>query len=445
MKNKTNGKYIKSGLTLFFSLCGCILFYYLIFYGQDLKNSISNFFSVFTSIITGVGMAYILNGLMKIIEKYVSKPLVTALTKKSKKKNKDYFNVIRGISVFFTIVIFGFILYGLIILIVPQVIESIESIIVRVPQYINNLNTWFTELLRNNPKLEEYAVVISENAEEWITSYLVPKLQELISNTSSSLLGSVVSVFNGVINFVIGIIVSIYLLYSKETYCAQAKKITYAIMREERANNLINNMRYGNKIFGGFISGKIIDSFLMAIICYICLLILRMPYAELVSVVIGVTNIIPYFGPFIGAIPSALLILMVSPMKCLTFIIFILILQQFDGSIMGPKILGGSTGLNGFWVIFSITLFSGFFGLLGMFVGVPLFAVIYAAFKTFVNERLAKKNMPTDTNFYISNDYHSINIEGSNSGQAIRFAKKTFDNVYPELEQTDNDSSDDEK
>lgn len=431
MKNNSEAKYIKIGLTIFLSISGCILFYYLLFFGTDLKRSISQFFSVFTSIILGISIAYILNPLMVFVEEKVTKPICVKLLK-SEKGQKKCKKVSRAFAVLFTIIFFILLLYGLVSLIVPQVIESIRNIIFRIPQYLSNLNKWMNGIFEKHPELNDLPEEDIASVENWFSNSLVPKLQEFLSATSSSLVGSVFSIFNGVLNFIIGIIVSIYLLMSKELFCAQAKKIAYALLREERANNLINNMRYGNKIFGGFITGKLLDSVIIGVICYICMVILKMPYAALISVVVGVTNIIPYFGPFIGAIPSAIIILMVNPMKCLTFVIFILILQQFDGNILGPKILGESTGLSSFWVIFSITLFSGFFGIVGMFIGVPVFAVIYAAIKTFINKRLEKKCMPVETEYYKVNDFHNSDIYDVNTGKEFKFVKKTFENIHPE-------------
>ena len=431
MKNKPDPKYFKGGMTIFLSLCGVILFYYLLFFGTDLRDSILSFFGVFSSIILGIGLAYLLNPLMKFIEEKI----LTVIFDRFKKPDKEYknkFKIIRSIAILFTMIIFGFILYGLIYMIVPQVIQSIQNIILRIPIYMNNLNTWAMALLDENPELSSFAEENWLDVENWFTSSAVPKLQEFVTGVSSSLVGSVVGIFSGIVKFIVGIIISIYLLFNKELFCAQAKKITYALLREERANNLINNTRYAHKIFGGFISGKLVDSIIIGILCYICMLILKFPYAALISVIVGVTNIIPYFGPFIGAIPSAIIILMINPMKALTFLVFILILQQFDGNVIGPKILGESTGLSSFWVIFAITVFSGFFGILGMFIGVPVFAVIYAAVKTFINQRLDKKNLPVSTDYYKHFDFHSEDSLDINSGRELRFVKKTFENIYPE-------------
>ena len=192
---------------------------------------------------------------------------------------------------------------------------------------------------------------------------------------------------------------------SKEKFFGQAKKTVYAAMDIKRANAFIEDIRFVHRTFGGFISGKLLDSLIIGIICFVCLNWMKMPYVLLVSVIVGVTNVIPFFGPFIGAIPSAFLILLVSPMKCLYFLIFIVLLQQFDGNILGPKILGQSTGLPSFWVLFSILLFGGLFGFVGMIIAVPLFAVIYRLTATYVSSALRKKDLSARTEDYLSLDY----------------------------------------
>ena len=204
---------------------------------------------------------------------------------------------------------------------------------------------------------------------------------------------------------VIGVIVSVYILFGKETFINQSKKATYAIFPTERANLLIHIAVKTNEIFGGFIIGKIIDSIIIGILCFIGTSLLNMPYAMLVSVIVGMTNVIPFFGPYIGAIPSAVLIALADPMKGVYFLIFILLLQQFDGNILGPKILGNSTGLSAFWVIVSILLGGGLFGILGMLFGVPAFAVIYYIVKLFLDNQLEKKKLPTESECYNGDSY----------------------------------------
>ena len=211
-----------------------------------------------------------------------------------------------------------------------------------------------------------------------------------------------IGVFKALWNFVIGFIISIYVLGSKERFAGQAKKIVYALFDRKAGNEIITNFRFIHSTFIGFIGGKIVDSIIIGVICFVCTSIIGTPYAILVSVIVGVTNVIPFFGPWIGGVPSALLVLMVDPIQALYFIILILVIQQFDGNILGPKILGDSTGLSGFWVIFAITIFGGLFGVLGMVVGVPIFAVFYAGVRASVNRMLCRKELPTDIHPYMT-------------------------------------------
>ena len=233
---------------------------------------------------------------------------------------------------------------------------------------------------------------------KFVNTNLLPHINEVLKTVSLSVIG----VFKALWNLIIGFIISIYLLGSKEKFAGQAKKIVYAVFDRKAGNELVANFRFIHSTFIGFIGGKIIDSIIIGIICFVCTSIIGTPYSILVSVIIGVTNVIPFFGPWIGGIPSALLVLMVDPRQALYFGILIIFIQQFDGNILGPKILGDSTGLSSFWVIFSITIFGGFFGVLGMIVGVPIFAVFYAGVKSLVNRHLQKRNLPTDLGPYMT-------------------------------------------
>ena len=402
-------RYIKIGAIAVICTCICISFYFLIKNGAEslfyIKDAAVNIMLPF---IDGLIIAYILNPIMKTIEKKTVEPLMSKV-----KKIKHSNSLNRGISIFFTLLIFLFILIGLISLIVPQLISSIQSIISRMPYYLASLNRLLSDLLQNNSEIEALFNTYSKRIQDYIYSDIIPYIQSFISSLSGTVFSSVFVFFSGALKFIVGIIICIYLLFKKEVYLGQAKKITYAFFTPERANDLINNARFANKTFGGFLTGKLFDSLIIGIICFICTSIMRIPYAMLISTVVGVTNIIPYFGPFLGAIPSALILLMINPMKAVLFVIFIVVLQQIDGNIIGPKILGDSTGLPGIWVIFSITVFGGLFGVFGMVIGVPVFSIIYAAIKTNIESKLKNKNMPTETDFYIKSDYYPDNIDES--------------------------------
>lgn len=350
-------------------------------------------------IIDGLVLAYLMTPVLNKIEKCILKPLYTKANVPMTPKNKRR---MRTFSIIFTILFVLIVLYEFFGLIIPEVVRSIQSIIFQFPIYINNLNNWALGLMKNNPDLEEVVNgLISQYSSkllEYFNSDLLPHIKDLLMTLSVSL----INVFKGVWNFVIGFIISIYVLGSKEKFAGQAKKIAYALFDRKAGNEVITNFRFIHSTFIGFIGGKIVDSIIIGIICFICTSIIGTPYAILVSVIIGVTNVIPFFGPWIGGIPSALLVLMVDPVQALYFIILILVIQQFDGNILGPKILGDSTGLSGFWVIFAITIFGGLFGVLGMVVGVPIFAVFYAGVRASVNRMLIKKDLPTDIQPYMT-------------------------------------------
>lgn len=429
-----NFRFAMSGLLI---VCGGLLFYYILFHFDRLSSLVGYFFSILTPLWSGILIAYILNPLMVFIEKKICYPLWKRI-----KKNKDHVYskegvVIRVISVLITLVIFISALYALIMSVVPQTITNIKSLYDRISVFFFNWQDYYASFLSKYPQIDTFMQQNMGTFYTWINDKIKPAL-DMIIKTPTSIVGFIVSVFKSLLNFIIGIIISVYLLFDKEKYLAQSKKMIYAFFKREKANNFINNLRYSDKIFGGFIVGKVIDSIIIGILCYISMLIIGLPYPALISVLVGTTNVIPYFGPFIGAIPSALIILMVpetGPKNCLIFLIFILILQQFDGNILGPKVLGSSIGLNGFWVVFSITVFSKLLGVWGIFLGVPIFAVIYAAIRTLVNQRLEIKHMPVQTDYYINSDYIPEYDEVNNAGKSFRFAKKTFDKVTRETYQ----------
>lgn len=399
MKFNFEKKYLYWGITAFLVIAASILFYYVLFHGDNLSSGISSFIGIAMPVIDGFVLAYLMTPVLNMMENRIIKPLYVKanipITSKNTRK-------IRGLSILATVVLVLVVLYEFFALIIPELVRSIQSIIFQFPIYVNNLSNWAMRLLENNPDLERVVRALIDQyalkALDYLNSKLLPYLNNLIISLSSSVISMLVALWN----FVIGFIISIYVLGSKEKFAGQAKKMAYAFFDRKTGNAVISNFRFVHRTFIGFIGGKIVDSIIIGIICFVCTTLIGTPYAILVSVIIGVTNIIPFFGPWIGGIPSALLVLMVDPVQALYFVILILILQQFDGNILGPKILGDSTGLSGFWVIFAITIFGGVFGVLGMVVGVPIFAVFYAGVKAIVNRKLAKKNFPTESKLYMT-------------------------------------------
>ena len=403
-KIQLNNRYVRWGVTLFGVIAASILFYYLMFHGANIKSGIGKIVSILMPVIYGFVLAYVLTPVMNHVEYRFLKPLFLKVPMKNDKKRQS---LIRGISVLITMFLFLLIIYVLVSMFVSQIVPSVTNLVSNYDTYIENATNVINKLAEDNPNVRNYMLRLmdqySGSFEDWLNEKVlsISTGGEILKKIS---LG-VYNLISVILDWIIGIIISIYLLVSKERFAGQAKKIVYAIFDRETANSIITTTRFTHRTFIGFFSGKVVDSVIIGLLCFIGTTLLRTPYAALVSVIIGVTNIIPFFGPAIGAVPTAILVLLVDPMHPLNvvyFVIFIIVLQQFDGNILGPKILGQSTGLTGFWVIFAITLFGGAFGVLGMIIGVPIFAVIYAGIRYLVNHALEKKNMPYETGEYMT-------------------------------------------
>ena len=377
MKLPWEKKYICYGIVAFCVVAAGIALYMLIHKWETVGGVISLIFKSLRPITYGLLFAYILNPLMRTIENHLVSPAFAKMLKNNRSRAES---LSRASSIFLT---WGITITALLILaelVIPELYSSIESLVISLPGYANHLVELIGELLKKNPDVQEFLMNSIKGFTTDIT-VIADKLKNLIPNINTLITGvssSVMDIVRMLLNILIGVIVSIYVLKDKEKLAAQSKRLLYSLCSVKKANSVIAVTRLTNDKFGNFITGKIFDSIIIGVLCFIILSIFRIPYTALVSVVVGVTNVIPFFGPFIGAVPSALLILLAEPIKCLTFVIIIIALQQFDGNILGPKILGSSTGVSSFWVMFSILVGSGLFGFWGMLCGVPVFAVIYA-------------------------------------------------------------------
>ncbi|MDO4938833.1 MAG: AI-2E family transporter [Lachnospiraceae bacterium] len=288
----------------------------------------------------------------------------------------------------------------LLLLIVPQFIDSVSAILNQLPLYIEALDGLIGKLFERYPgfaeTIETHYSSIGDSVVKWVAGEMLPNLNGYIASISSGV-WSIILTFK---NFIIGFIVMIYFLNMKDVTKARAKKMVYGFLPIDKANLFLEDCRFTFDVFSNFLIGKIIDSVIIGILTFIVVSICKIPYAPLIAIIVGVTNIIPFFGPFIGAIPCALLLLAVSPVKCLEFCIIILVIQQLDGNVIGPKILGERTGVSSFWVLFSILLFGGLFGFVGMIIAVPTFAVIYRIIKRAVYSKLTVRNLSTNTEDY---------------------------------------------
>ncbi|SFQ20474.1 Predicted PurR-regulated permease PerM [Lachnospiraceae bacterium XBB1006] len=389
--------YLAMGLTAFIVLAASIVLYFFIERYNGASANIGQFMTILQPISIGVIFAYLLNPLVNRIEAGLDHLAIT--------KGKPWIQkASRTIGIITAMLILVLFILLFIQILVPQLYETIEGLAITMPGQARETSKWVQDFLKKNEVLAKYAdTIINEGTsyvEKWLRTDLLPQSKEIITQVTSGIL-----VFaKAIMNFLIGLIICIYVLLEKDHFLGGFKKIIYSLFPAHTGNVIVRTARRTHSIFSGFIIGKIIDSIIIGVLCYIILAIVRMPYSLLVSCVVGVTNVIPFFGPYVGAIPSFLLILLESPTKAITFLIIILILQQFDGNILGPKILGQSTGLTSFWVIFAILVGSGMFGFLGMLFGVPVFAVIYYIFNEIVKARLRRKHLPEDSAAFLEVD-----------------------------------------
>ena len=397
-------QYIGWGITAFAVIAAGVLFYFSIDYMGDLVKAIRSLMGILSPFIWGLVISYLLVPSMMMYERKLFRPLV-AYIKKRRPKVKLSKKLPRVLALILAEIVMLLLITALIYLIVPQVYDSISAIITNSPAYFESASKAIDNLLHDFPEIEMYATKvfgnITETLTKWATNTLLPSMENIVTNITTG----VFSVVKAVYNIAIGMIVSIYILYNKEPFIAHYRKTLYCLFKPEKARKISSALRFADRTFMGFIVGKLLDSAIIGMICYVGCVVMRMPYDLLISVIIGVTNIIPFFGPFIGAIPSALLVLLVDPKMCLWFVIFIIVLQQIDGNIIGPKILGTSIGINGFWVLFSIVFFGGLFGFWGMLLGVPTFVIIYTAIERAVNRKLESRDLPTDASVYANLDY----------------------------------------
>ncbi|MCI8341921.1 MAG: AI-2E family transporter [Firmicutes bacterium] len=399
MLKKNFKKYIYYSLSGFGAIALSIIFFFCIYRSKMFFEAISDFMSIIMPFIYGGVIAYLLSPLCSMVDARLV-PVFNKKMKNAKKAEKTA----GSISVLISMLVGIIVITGVFYLVIPQVVESVKTIVAEFPQNSKKTYVWFINFLNDHPDIEEiYDQFFSnyiQKSKMFSDEGLVGYLETFLTEVSAGVLG-----FAGFLkNMLIGGVAAVYFLAGRRKFCAQAKKIIYAAFNRDLGNMIIDEVRYTNSIFGGFIRGKLLDSLIIGILCFIVMSVFKWPYPVLISVIIGITNIIPFFGPFIGAIPTSLIILTVSPIQSLYFIIFVVILQQFDGNILGPRILGETTGLSGFWVLFSILLFGGLFGFVGMIIGVPTFAVIYKLFSQFINWRLRKNSLPEATNAYDRTD-----------------------------------------
>ena len=385
MKVKWNQRYNTIAVYSFLVLALSIIFYIIASEVSVFRIQVSKYLSIFLPIIIGFIMAYIFNFILEFYEVYILKHI---FSKDHKKRDR----VIGIVLTYSTVLSLGYLFLNFIF---PQLISSIMGLINDIPKYVVEISNKIIAYGESIYINDEYYKLILSKWDEFVDYILifVTDLIPKIGNLTRIILSSVW-------NIVLGIIISIYLLMDKEKFIAIARKVLFGTFSETNAKFMIKMGIRTDNIFGKFLSGKLLDSFIIGVLTFIVLTIFKMPYVLLVSFIIAVTNIIPFFGPFIGAIPSFFIIMFISPIKALWFLLIIVIIQQIDGNIIGPKILGDSLGISSFWILFSLLVAGKLLGFIGLIIGVPLFVLFYSIVKDVIESRLNKKGLPVETEEY---------------------------------------------
>lgn len=398
MKVEWNKKYTTIAVYAFLVVAACISFFLILQNFKGFSSYTSKLLTLLSPFIYGFAIAYILNPVLRMFDIRLLPKLFKGRLK-PKVRRAAAITLTYLVAILFLVVFFSFV--------IPEIAASLSGIANKFPDYLKAAESWMIKLFTaielwgvNDANVQKVLQTVIESFDG-----LLEKGYQIIQASLPKLLNTTRQLADGVMNIVLGVIISVYLLMSKEKFFAQLKKMLFAFMPAKSVERSIYIAHKSHDTFSGFINGKLLDSLIIGIICFVGMSLLRMPNVMLISVIVGITNIIPYFGPFIGAIPGAILILLTDPVKTIWFLIFILALQQFDGNILGPKILGETTGISAFWVIFAIVVFSGLLGVLGMFIGVPLFAVIYTLIREYIVSRLDKKGLPTQTAEYASENH----------------------------------------
>lgn len=404
MLEKMGKRYFKLGVSLVFAGVFVILFFFFVKNLSGLEKEISTIIRIIMPFIYGFVMAYLLCPIFNLVTRkayhYLSKHMST----------RRAFSAAKILASVVSVVVVFSIIAAVAILLVPKLATSIFSLIDVMPGRIEYFNGWLTDLIGN--KTDTKLLNFIQNSVSNITDYAIKFMKAYLMKGMGSyfqvISKGVMVTIRTFLDFLIGIVAALYFLNGKEKFKAQLTKLIYGVFSRDKAEEIFNFGHFTNRTFGGFINGKIIDSIIIGFICYVAMIIFSMPYAPLCSVIVGVTNVIPFFGPFIGAVPSVIIIAVSDPVKAAEFVVLIFVLQQFDGNVLGPKILGETTGLSSFWVMFAIILGGGLFGFLGMLLGVPVFALIYYYFKKGIEKKLIYKEMSPDTNDYIEFNNYDI-------------------------------------
>jgi len=409
-KREIDNKYIYWGVTAISVVAAAILIYFAFLRFDKILHVIGQAFVILRPLIYGIIIAFLLTQSYNFFERRIYK----LISKKFEDKNKAR-KISKVSSVTISILILLLILFLIFYVLIPKLMINVLAIIEALPNSIDNIEIWLKDLLKSNSTIEKFVLDAINNSSntilKWMTTGVLPTFENIFSGLTSGLNGMYIFLKD----FLIGIVFSIYIVINKKSFINKTKKIIYAVLGPKRGNDLLDNGRYSYKVLNGFIKGKLVTSLGIGVACYILMIIFGMPYALIISLLVGITNIIPFFGPFIGWIPGVVIMLINDPMQALYFTVIVIVLQQIEGNIIAPKIVSNETGISSFGVLFSIVLFGELFGFIGMIVGVPIFAIIYHFVSFNLKKYLKKKNLPTE-----SEDYDDISYIDVETGKVIK-------------------------
>lgn len=373
-------RYLNISLAVFSAIAMSLILFFILFSLQGIGEALHTVMDILAPFVYGGVIAYLLRPLCNTYESFFTDVLP--------QKVKRFSN---GIAVILSIITGILVVYTLIIMVAPQLYSSVLSLWNSMPEKVNAFLAWTTATFGEDEELLQLFNSSSQKLmtelESWAENTLVPYITNIVSGVGSSVL----KVLNFLYNLLIGLIVAVYLLGSRKKFARQSVLLVRSCLKPKWADMFLKEIAFIDRMFGGFIDGKILDSAIIGVLCYIGCLLFKFPNPLLIAAIVGITNVIPFFGPFIGAVPSTFLILIEDPIKALWFVLFVLVLQQLDGNIIGPAILGDRTGISSFWVLFTIILCGGLWGIVGMVIAVPLFAVIYDIIKKLVRRGLCNK------------------------------------------------------
>ena len=388
--------YVRMGLTVFLTVCAILLFYDTLFGSRTAVLFGRQFIKALQPVFLGALIAYLLAPVVNFFERKLFQSHLSRIRRQGKLSSRR----VRAVSLLLTWIIVCAAGYLLASFLLPELYRSVVQLISSAESYYLTVRGWVERLLESNPQVESWVTeqlnVYYKDIQSWLTREVLPQATTLMTVLS----GGIVSALNFLLDLLVGVMVSIYLLATKERCAASARKIVCGLFTRTNAGWVLRAVKKVDEIFSGFVRGKLLDSLIIGILCFICCSIFGFPYTPLVSVIVGVTNVIPFFGPFLGAIPSIFLILLVSPLQAVYFALFVLALQQLDGNVIGPLILGDKTGISSLWVIIAILVGGSFFGVAGMFFGVPVCACLLSLVNFIVETRLRRREMPVETEAY---------------------------------------------